>query len=115
MWPQHFKESVSVIMLKPRKELYDSPKCFRFITLLPMVGKLLEKILTWHIQQDCQCHQLLHAYQFSSIAAHSTKDVSTILIHWIKRSWTTKIYNKKLKCFKQYMISVLVFDLTQFF
>ena len=40
-WPRHFKESVSVIIPKPA---YDTPKAFRPIILLNMLGKLIEKM-----------------------------------------------------------------------
>jgi len=44
-WPRHFKESVSVIILKPGKPAYDTPKAFRLIVLLNMLGKLIEKMI----------------------------------------------------------------------
>ena len=44
-WPRHFKESVSVIIPKPGKPAYDTPKAFRPIVLLNTLGKLIEKII----------------------------------------------------------------------
>jgi len=44
-WPQHFKESVSVIILKPGKPAYDTPKAFQPIVLLNTLGKLIEKMI----------------------------------------------------------------------
>jgi len=44
-WPRHFKESVSVIIPKPGKPAYDTPKAFRPIVLLNMLGKLIEKMI----------------------------------------------------------------------
>ena len=44
-WPRHFKESVSVIIPKPGKPAYDTPKAFRPIVLLNTLGKLIEKMV----------------------------------------------------------------------
>jgi len=39
-WPKHFKESISVIIPKPGKPSYSTPKSFRPIVLLNTIGKL---------------------------------------------------------------------------
>jgi len=44
-WPRHFKELVSVIIPKPGKPAYDTPKAFRPIVLLNTLGKLIEKMV----------------------------------------------------------------------
>jgi len=44
-WPRHFKESVSIIIPKPGKPAYDTPKAFRPIVLLNTLGKLIEKMI----------------------------------------------------------------------
>ena len=42
-WPSHFKISTSIIIPKPNKESYDSPKSFRPIVLLNIISKLIKK------------------------------------------------------------------------
>jgi len=42
-WPSHFKTSSSIIISKLNKTSYNSPKTFRPIVLLNMLGKLIEK------------------------------------------------------------------------
>ena len=44
-WHRHFKESVSVIIPKPGKPAYDTPKAFRPIVLLNTLDKLIEKMV----------------------------------------------------------------------
>jgi len=44
-WPLHFKRSTTIVISKPNKKLYDSPKLFRPIVLLNTVGKLIEKVI----------------------------------------------------------------------
>jgi hypothetical protein len=41
----HFKESLSVIIPKPGKASYSTPKSFRPIVLLNTLGKLVKKML----------------------------------------------------------------------
>jgi len=51
-WPAHFKESLSVIIPKLGKVPYSTPKLFRPIVLLNMLGKLVEKMLSCCMQFD---------------------------------------------------------------
>jgi len=44
-WPLHFKVLTSIIISKPKKELYNSLKAFRPIVLLNTVDKLIEKVI----------------------------------------------------------------------
>jgi len=44
-WPRHFKESVSIIIPKPGKPAYDTPKAFKPIVLLNTLSKLIEKMI----------------------------------------------------------------------
>ena len=49
-WPRHFKESTSVIIPKPNKPSYSTPKAFRPIILLNTLGKLIEKMISNRFQ-----------------------------------------------------------------
>ncbi|KDR65002.1 hypothetical protein GALMADRAFT_82424 [Galerina marginata CBS 339.88] len=51
-WPSAFKESTSVIIPKPGKPSYATPKSFRPIVLLNTLGKLIEKMISNRIQFD---------------------------------------------------------------
>ena len=44
-WPRYSKELVSIIIPKPGKPAYDTPKAFRPIVLLNTLGKLVEKMI----------------------------------------------------------------------
>ena len=44
-WPKYFKTSSIVVIPKPNKTLYNSPKVFRPIVLLNTLGKLVEKVI----------------------------------------------------------------------
>ncbi len=51
-WPGHFKDSVSVVIPKPGKPSYSTPKAFRPIVLLNTLGKLIEKMIANRCQFD---------------------------------------------------------------
>ena len=90
-WPQHFKESVSVIIPKPNKPDYMIPKAYRPIALLNTLGKLLTKILANRLQHDAAEFNILHRDQFGGIQGHSTIDAGLVLTDFIsehrERGW----------------------------
>ncbi|KAF9442152.1 hypothetical protein P691DRAFT_682093, partial [Macrolepiota fuliginosa MF-IS2] len=49
-WPEYFKISTSVIIPKPNKPNYATPKMFRPIVLLNTLGKLIEKMISNQLQ-----------------------------------------------------------------
>ena len=49
IWPSYFKESTSVIIPKPQKPSYNTPKSFCPIVLLNTLGKLIEEIISHRI------------------------------------------------------------------
>ena len=49
-WLFHFKMSITIVILKPNKMLYDAPKLFRLIVLLNILGKLIEKVISDRLQ-----------------------------------------------------------------
>jgi hypothetical protein len=83
-WPTFFKESSSVIILKPGKLSYAAPKTFRLIMLLNTIGKLIEKCVSNHIQFDCVKHGVFQSNQFGGIIQRSTKDAGLYLTHLVK-------------------------------
>ena len=103
-WPTHFKEYLSVIIPKLGKASYLTPKSFRPIVLLNTLGKLVEKMLSCHMQFDRVHHGAFQPNQFGGISQHSTEDAGVFLTHLIRVGWA-----KKLKT------SVVAFDIAQFF
>ncbi|CAA7263696.1 unnamed protein product [Cyclocybe aegerita] len=82
-WPHIFKESLSVIVLKPNKPSYAVPKAFRLIVLLITFGKLIEKMIANRIQFDAVKHDIFHPNQLGGIRQRSTEDAGLILTHLV--------------------------------
>jgi len=82
-WPSIFKESTSVIIPKPGKPNYATPKMFRPIVLLNTMGKLCEKMLARRMQFDAVRANVLHPNQLGGIIQRSTEDAGIYLCHTI--------------------------------
>ena len=103
-WPWHFKESVSVIISKPGKPAYNTPKAFQPIVLLNTLGKLIEKMIARQLQFDAVKYSVLHPNQLGGIAQRSTENAGLFFTHLVCSCWA-----KGLKT------SIVAFDIAQFF
>ena len=86
-WPDYFKQSLSVIIPKPGKASYGTPKSFRPIVLLNTLGKLVEKMLARRLQFDGVAHGAFQPMQFGGVAQRSTEDAGIYLTHLVRAGW----------------------------
>ncbi|CAK1598314.1 unnamed protein product [Parnassius mnemosyne] len=89
-FPKKWKEAVVVVLRKPGKENYTHPKSYRPIGLLPVLGKVFEKMLIqrikWHITPK------LSRRQYGFMPQRSTEDSLYDMMQLIK----SKLKDKKL-------------------
>ena len=62
-WPSHFKTSTLIIIPKPNKSLYDSPKSFQPIVLFDILGKLIEKVIGEIMQFHTISNNFVHQFE----------------------------------------------------
>ncbi|KAF8687537.1 hypothetical protein AX14_003668 [Amanita brunnescens Koide BX004] len=86
VWPHWFKESISVIIPKPKKSDYTIPKSYRPIALLNTLGKLLTKVIANRLQFDAAANRLLHDGQCGGVQKHATIDAGLALLDFINTS-----------------------------
>ena len=103
-WPSHFKISSTVIIPKPNKTSYDSPKAFRPIILLNMLGKLIEKVISDKLQLHMVSNNFIHHCQLGGLKFKSMTDAGVALTHFIRTGWVRNLST-----------STLTFDISQFF
>ena len=103
-WPSHFKKSTTVIIPKPNKKSYNSPKSFRPIVLLNTMGKLIKKVIGERLQFNIVLNDFIHLSQLGGLKFKSTIDAGITLIYTIQAGWV-----------KNLSTSILAFDITQFF
>ena len=73
-WPLHFKRSTTVVIPKPNKKSYNSPKAFRPIILLNTASKLIEKVIRECPQFNMASNDFIHFSQLGSLKFKSTID-----------------------------------------
>ena len=93
-----------VIIPKPNKLSYDSPKLFRPIILLNTLGKLIEKVIGERIQFHVIANDFIYPSQLGGLKFKSTIDMGIALMHIIQLGWI-----------KNCVTSTLTFDILQFF
>ena len=103
-WLSHFKISSTIVISKPNKTLYDSPKVFRSIVLLNMLGKLIEKAISDKLQLYVVSNNFIHHSQLDGLKFKSMTDVGPTLTHFICTGWVKNLLN-----------STLAFNISQFF
>jgi len=103
-WPNHFKKSTTIIIPKPNKLSYNSPKSFRLIVLLNMLGKLIKKVIRERIQFHIAANDFIYPSQLGRLKFKSTTDARVTLTHIIRLGWS-----------KNLPTSTLAFDILQFF
>ena len=81
--PSHFKRSTMVIIPKPNKKMYNSPKAFRPIVLLNTIGKLIEKVIGEHLQFNVASNEFIHPSQLSGLKFKSMINAGVALTHII--------------------------------
>ena len=86
-WPSHFKIFTSIIIPKPNKESYNSPKSFRPIILLNTLGKLIKKVIGDRLQFHLISNNFIHPSQLGSLKQRSMLDTNITLTHFIYSGW----------------------------
>ena len=82
-WPSHFKMSTTIVIPKPNKVLYNTPKSFRPIVLLKTLGKLIEKVISDRLQFHAISNNFIYQSQLGGLKFKSTSDASITLTHFI--------------------------------
>jgi len=95
-WPSHFKISNTIVIPKPNKKSYDSPKSFRPIVLLNIMGKLIEKVIRERLQFNTVSNNFIHPSQLGGLKFKFTIDTSVALMHTIQTGWVKDLTTSTL-------------------
>jgi len=82
-WLSHFKISIMVVIPKPNKISYNSPKLFCPIVLLNIIEKLFKKIIGEHLQFHIISNNFIYSCQLRGLKQISTIDTEITLTHII--------------------------------
>ena len=103
-WLSHFKTSTIVVIPKPNKVMFDSPKLYHPIVLLNTIGKLFEKMIGECFQFHTISNNFIHSSQLRDLKQRSIMDTGVALTHIVRSEWV-----------KNLSMSALAFNITQFF
>ena len=81
-----WKHSICVVIPKPGKPSYSSPRSFRPIQLIDCLGKLLEKVVAKRISFNCSRLGLIPPEQFGRVSSASAPDAGLVLSHDVTES-----------------------------
>ena len=85
--PTSYKESLTIVLRKPQKPSYDTPKSYRPIALLNTIGKLLEKLVANRISTAAERYRLLPDEQMGARPNRSTISAVGLLTEQIHAIW----------------------------
>ena len=85
-----WKEFITVVLRKPGKPNYDTPKAYRPIALLNTMWKVVTAIIANHITYITEKHQLLPANHFGGRPGRTTSDAIHLLVAKIKDTWRAR-------------------------
>ena len=77
----------TIVLQKPGKPSYETPKAYRPITLINTLWKVLTAILAKQLTFYAEKHQLLRSHHFRGRPGHTTTDAMHLLMHTIKSAW----------------------------
>ena len=90
VYPQEWRESITVVLRKPGKPSYEDPKAYRPIALLNTLGKLFSSIVADDLSHFCEAREVLPTNQFGGRPARTTSDSMILMTHTIKEKWRQK-------------------------
>ncbi|KAI1002560.1 hypothetical protein K3495_g5636 [Podosphaera aphanis] len=85
--PKDFKESITIVLRKPQKPRYDTPKSYRPIALLNIMDKLLENLVANRISKAAEDFNLLPEEQMGARPKRSTISATELLTKQIHTIW----------------------------
>lgn len=86
-YPQHFRQSITVVLRKPGKEDYSQPKAYRPIALLNTIGKALEAVVGTRLMFLAEKFNLLPFSHVGGRKMASTEHAIHSLLTRIHQAW----------------------------
>lgn len=84
--PSSFRRAIVVILQKPNKPDLSSPRSYRPITLLSVLGKGLERLLAKRLAWIAIREKVLITQQFGALPCRTAVDLTTCLTHDVERA-----------------------------
>ena len=86
--PTPFRDASLVAIPKPGKRDRSSPRAYRLIALLSVLGKGLERLIAHRMAWIAIKYKVLHPQQFGALPLRSATDLAAALIHDVEEAWS---------------------------
>lgn len=86
--PDPFRKATLVVIPKGGKRDRSSPRAYRLIALLSVLGKGLERLIARRLAWTAIKSKILHPQQFGALPGRSATDLAAALIHDVEESWS---------------------------
>ena len=87
--PAHFRSSTTVVLRKPGKDNYTTPKAYRPIALLNTIGKIMDAIIARRISYLVEKHLILPNMHIGGRKRRSTEHALHTVVEKIYKAWNT--------------------------
>jgi hypothetical protein len=94
--PKSWRQATTVVIPKPNKPDYSTPKAYRPIALLNCLGKVLEKLMATRLGTMAEAHDLLHPDQIGGRPQRSAIDAAMALAHDVEAGNKKKLVTSAL-------------------
>lgn len=94
----HFRQSTTIVLRKPGKDDYTTPKAYRPIALLNTIGKFMDSIIAKRVSYVTKAHQLLPSTHIGGRKGRSTDHALHTIIEKIYEANSNALsgYNAQL-------------------
>ena len=86
--PTPFRDATLVALPKPGKRDRSSPRAYRLISLLSVLGKGLERPIAHRMAWIAIKYKVLQPQQFGALPLRSATDLAAALIHDVEEAWS---------------------------
>jgi hypothetical protein len=97
-WPQHFRDSSTVVLRKPKKGDYTKPKAYRPIALLNTVGKIIESMVAERVSYLVERYGLLPDSHIGGRRMRSPEHALFLLTERVSAAWAAIHRGKRPIC-----------------
>jgi len=87
--PAHFRSSTTVVLRKPDKDDYTTPKAYRPIALLNTMGKIMDAVLARRLSYLVEAYNVLPNTHIGGRKLRSTEYALHLIIERIYKAWNT--------------------------
>lgn len=88
--PTVFRRATLIAIPKPSKRDRSSPRSYRLITLLSVLGKGLERVLAKRLAWSAIRQKVVHKNQFGALPCRSSVDLTTAVTHDIETAFAQR-------------------------